>query len=437
MRPTATARPVPLERAAPSPMLQRLEAERATGALMRDRGTLYLADGQVVHAESPATPGIDVLLTTGGALRSEGWWDAVAQAGAGQRVGRYLVDSGRVPGGALELCHLGALYDAAFFALAPTHTPARFRYGVSHWIGPVRPVPVHAVQRETLRRRELLDRIWPDALTDSAPLAPTAHPVDAPVPPRQRRVLALVNGERTATDIAQELGRSAFHILVDLRRLAAAGLVEAVRPAPAGSASVSGHGRIALPDVTTDPDVALLQPAQRRIGGLVIRALRQRAGRRQLMVPEAEVKDVLDELQRLRARVPLLTGALAASTDGLIVAQDTPGIEAEGVAALTAAALGVSIRMTDATGRGGFRELLIRGESGYIATYAAGSSAVLTLLAEDRINVGRLHLEGRRAGARIGEVVDAAQDRPDRPVPPPRPQQARALPRRTTPPDAT
>src|SRR5689334_23400427 len=28
---------------------------------------------------------------------------------AGQRVGRYLVDSGRIPGGALELCHLSAL----------------------------------------------------------------------------------------------------------------------------------------------------------------------------------------------------------------------------------------------------------------------------------------------------------------------------------------
>ncbi|MFI2783291.1 roadblock/LC7 domain-containing protein [Streptomyces sp. ALB3] len=155
------------------------------------------------------------------------------------------------------------------------------------------------------------------------------------------------------------------------------------------------------------------------------------------MVPEAETQDVLDELQRLRARVPLLTGALAASTDGLVVAHDTPGVEAEGVAALTAAALGVSIRMTDATGRGGFRELLIRGGSGYIATYAAGSSAVLTLLAEDRINVGRLHLEGRRAGARIGELVDSAQDRADRAAPPPRPQQSRALPRRPTPPDPT
>ncbi|MER5550131.1 transcriptional regulator [Streptomyces sp. NPDC002793] len=261
MRPTATAPPGIPERAAPSPMLQRLAAERATGALMRDRGTLYLTDGEVVHAESPATPGIDVLLTTGGALRSEGWWDAVAQAGARQRVGRYLVDSGRIPGGALELCHLGALYDAAFFALAPTTAPARFRYGISHWIGPVRPVPVDAVQRETLRRRELLDRIWPDARTDTAPLSRTAHPVDTPVPPRQRRVLALVDGERTATDMALELGRSAFHLLVDLRRLAAAGLVEAVHPAAAepGAASAAGRSRITLPEVTNDPDVALLR----------------------------------------------------------------------------------------------------------------------------------------------------------------------------------
>ncbi|WP_406287143.1 transcriptional regulator [Streptomyces sp. NBC_00209] len=239
-----------------SPMLQRLAAERATGALMRDRGTLYLADGKVVHAESPATPGIEVLLTRGGALRREGWWDAVAEAGAGQRVGRHLVDSGRVPGGALELCHLGALYDAAFFALAPTRTPARFRYGVAHWIGPVRPVPVDAVQRETLRRRELLDRIWPDAAVDTAPLTRTDRPSDAPVPAGRGRVLERVDGVRTATGIAQELGRSAFHVLVDLRRLAAAGLVEPVAPAAPGA---PGPGRIALPEVTADPDVALLR----------------------------------------------------------------------------------------------------------------------------------------------------------------------------------
>ncbi|MGV9244609.1 roadblock/LC7 domain-containing protein [Streptomyces sp. NPDC003710] len=131
--------------------------------------------------------------------------------------------------------------------------------------------------------------------------------------------------------------------------------------------------------------------------------------------------EVLDELRRLRTRIPQLTGALAASVDGLVLAQDTAGVEPEGVAALTAAALGVAIRLADATGQGDFRELLVRGVHGYVATYAAGRGAVLTLLAEDRVNVGRLHLEGRRASSRIGELIDEAAPR----AAPPRARTAR------------
>ena len=82
-------------------------------------------------------------------------------------------------------------------------------------------------------------------------------------------------------------------------------------------------------------------------------------------------------------------------------------IEPERVAALTVTALGVAMRMADATGQGDFRELIVRGVYGYVATYAAGRGAVLTVLAQDRVHVGRLLLEGRRAGARIGELVDA------------------------------
>ncbi|NEA64158.1 roadblock/LC7 domain-containing protein [Streptomyces sp. SID12488] len=133
------------------------------------------------------------------------------------------------------------------------------------------------------------------------------------------------------------------------------------------------------------------------------------------MAAEAEV---MDELRRLRARVPQLTGALAASVDGLVLVQDTPGVEPETVAALTATALSVAVRMADATGQGDFRELLIRGVYGYVATYAAGRTAVLTLLAQDRVNVGRLHLEGRRAGLRIGELVDAAAEAEQASAPP-------------------
>ncbi|SDD27585.1 roadblock/LC7 domain-containing protein [Streptomyces prasinopilosus] len=116
--------------------------------------------------------------------------------------------------------------------------------------------------------------------------------------------------------------------------------------------------------------------------------------------------DVLDELRRLRTRIPRLAGSLAATVDGLVLAHDVPGTEPEGLAALTAAALGVAYRTTDAAARGEFRELLVRGTRGYVATYAAGSTAVLTLLADDRVNVGRLHLEGRRSGARIAELID-------------------------------
>ncbi|MFE9401843.1 roadblock/LC7 domain-containing protein [Streptomyces sp. NPDC006530] len=133
------------------------------------------------------------------------------------------------------------------------------------------------------------------------------------------------------------------------------------------------------------------------------------------MAAEAEVAEVLEELRRLRARLPQLTGVLAASSDGFVLAQDGAAQAVESVAALTAAALGVAQRLTESTGQGAFRELLVRGESGYVATYAAGTTAVLTLLAEPRVNVGRLHLEARRSSTRVGELIDGALDRQENP----------------------
>lgn len=143
-----------------------------------------------------------------------------------------------------------------------------------------------------------------------------------------------------------------------------------------------------------------------------------------VMVTAETEAEIRAELRRLRARVPQLTGALAASADGLVLAHDSAAAEAESVAALTAAALGVAQRLSDCTGQGGFRELLVRGEHGYVATYAAGETAVLTLIAEPRVNVGRLHLEGRRSTLRITELVEYALGRRGGPVTPPMPTEA-------------
>ncbi|RFU83121.1 transcriptional regulator [Streptomyces triticagri] len=239
-----------------SPMLARLADEGATGVLVRDHGVLYLADGQVVHAESPAAPGIDVLLTAGGRIARTGWDEAVQRAGARREVGRFLVESGQLADGELEICHLGALHDAAYFTLAPTGGPTRFRYGVAHWLGRVRPVAAAEVAREARRRRALLDAVWPYPEIDSAPVLPAVLPGSPVAAPRQRALLALADGARTPAVIARLLGRPAFHTLLDVRRMAAAGLVETPsEPAAQPTARLPGWVA-AFPD---DPDIALLR----------------------------------------------------------------------------------------------------------------------------------------------------------------------------------
>ncbi|TXS55491.1 transcriptional regulator [Streptomyces sp. t39] len=237
-----------------SPMLARLAEERATGVLVRDHGALYLADGQVVHAESPAAPGIDVLLTASGRLPRTGWEEAVAQAGARREVARFLVDSGQLADGELEICHLAALHDAAFFALAPTSGPTRFRYGVAHWIGSIRPVPAADVAREARRRRGLLETVWPYPEVDTAPLVPGS--ARAAASRRQRDLLAMADGVRTPSAIARALGRPAFNTLVEVRRMAAAGLVETPsEPVTDTGGPLPGW----VSQFPADPDIALLR----------------------------------------------------------------------------------------------------------------------------------------------------------------------------------
>ncbi|WP_308167901.1 roadblock/LC7 domain-containing protein [Catellatospora tritici] len=116
---------------------------------------------------------------------------------------------------------------------------------------------------------------------------------------------------------------------------------------------------------------------------------------------------LLAELRELRLRVPYVTGVLVASVDGMLVAQDTPGIEPEVFAAMSAAQLGLGQQIVAALHSGEFRETVTAATNGYVATFAAGQTALLTVVAGPELNVARLHHEARPVAARIGQLMSA------------------------------
>ena len=221
----------PSKPASPGRLLTQVAGERRTGALVvggHPGGTVYLVEGTVSYAESVAAPGVGELLTASGRLAGRTWQAALDAGTSRAQVGPLLLEQGHLTQGELELCVLGALYDAAYFALSPASAPADFLDGAGHWIGPVIRVDAAAVNREVRRRGRLLDEIFPDARVDVAPVNPV------PRPPLQRVTLTALqwellvhcDGQRTPADLAQLLGRAGYATIQELRRLAALGLIE-------------------------------------------------------------------------------------------------------------------------------------------------------------------------------------------------------------------
>jgi hypothetical protein len=229
----------PSKTAPPGRLLTQAAGDRATGALVvggAPGGTVYLVEGRVIYAESPAAPGVGELLTSSGRLAGRTWQAALDAGTSNARVGALLLEQGHLTQGELELCILGAIYDAAYFALSPASAPVEFLEGATHWLGPVVRADAAAVNREARRRARLLDEIHPHPEIDSAPVTPVPRPpveritLTAP----QWELLVHADGQRTPADLAQLLGRAGYATIQELRRLAALGLLEpppAPRPA--------------------------------------------------------------------------------------------------------------------------------------------------------------------------------------------------------------
>ena len=106
---------------------------------------------------------------------------------------------------------------------------------------------------------------------------------------------------------------------------------------------------------------------------------------------------LLAEMRALQKKVAGITGTAVASRDGLIVREDTGGVDPDNLAALSATWLALAQRMSNEVGQGTLREAMTRSSGGCVTIYAIGARAVLVIIGDEGLDTARLHRESRAA----------------------------------------
>lgn len=125
------------------------------------------------------------------------------------------------------------------------------------------------------------------------------------------------------------------------------------------------------------------------------------------------VAEVRGQIRDLCGRLPHVTDVLVATVDGLLVAHEASRharfVEPDTIAAMSAAQLGLGQQIARGAAQGDFLETVTRTAGGYLAVFAAGSDALLTVTAGTELNIGRLHHEARPVAERVGALIASAE----------------------------
>ena len=106
---------------------------------------------------------------------------------------------------------------------------------------------------------------------------------------------------------------------------------------------------------------------------------------------------LLAEMRALQEKVTGITGTAVASRDGLIVREDTGGVDPDNLAALAATWLALAQRMSTEVGQGTLREAMTRSSGGFVTIYAVGTQAVLVIIGDEGLDTAKLHRESQAA----------------------------------------
>jgi uncharacterized protein len=104
---------------------------------------------------------------------------------------------------------------------------------------------------------------------------------------------------------------------------------------------------------------------------------------------------LLAEMRALQERVVGVTGTAVASRDGLIIREDTGGVNPDNLAALSATWLAIAQRMSTEVGQGVLREATTRSSGGSVTIYAIATRAVLVVIGDEGLDTTRLHRESQ------------------------------------------
>ncbi|GAA0597965.1 roadblock/LC7 domain-containing protein [Kutzneria viridogrisea] len=112
------------------------------------------------------------------------------------------------------------------------------------------------------------------------------------------------------------------------------------------------------------------------------------------------------ELRKLRDNVAGVTDTIIAAVDGIpIIADSAETIDPAKISALAAADLGIARQAAEVIGLGTLSQTVVFSSRGYMAVYAIGRMALMVVLGDKGLNVGRLLHESRPVIERISSIL--------------------------------
>ncbi len=112
------------------------------------------------------------------------------------------------------------------------------------------------------------------------------------------------------------------------------------------------------------------------------------------------------ELRKLRENVAGVTDTVLAASDGIPILTDVAkNVEPAHISALAAADLGIARQAAEVIGLGSLHQTVVFGSSGYMAVYSISRTALMVVLGDKGLNLGRLLHESRPSIERISSIM--------------------------------